>query len=114
LVAVTEPQLGNIGREPYWSWYGFESRVEWCACFVSWCANEFCEIYPAGDDQYANQLDPFCLAENMKSPTHRMRRSLPGLQIINRDHFIFSPKMTISPNKTESTINQSFCDSQDG
>lgn len=22
------------------SWYGFGSRVEWCACFVSWCANE--------------------------------------------------------------------------
>ena len=21
-------------------WYGFSSRVEWCACFVSWCANE--------------------------------------------------------------------------
>ena len=21
-------------------WYGFGSRVEWCACFVSWCANE--------------------------------------------------------------------------
>ena len=20
--------------------YGFEGRVEWCACFVSWCANE--------------------------------------------------------------------------
>ena len=28
-------QLGNIGGEPYWSWYGFNSRVEWCACFVS-------------------------------------------------------------------------------
>ena len=24
---------------PYWSWYGFNSRVEWCACFVSWCYN---------------------------------------------------------------------------
>ena len=29
-----------MGGEPYWSWYGFDSRVEWCACFVSWCANE--------------------------------------------------------------------------
>lgn len=29
-----------MGGEPYWSWYGFNSRVEWCACFVSWCANE--------------------------------------------------------------------------
>lgn len=24
----------------YWSWYGFSSRVEWCACFVSWCADQ--------------------------------------------------------------------------
>lgn len=40
IVAVAQTQLGNIGGEPYWSWYGFETRVEWCACFVSWCANE--------------------------------------------------------------------------
>lgn len=40
LVSVALAQLGNVGGEPYWSWYGFESRVEWCACFVSWCANE--------------------------------------------------------------------------
>ena len=30
----------HLDGEPYWSWYGFGSRVEWCACFVSWCANE--------------------------------------------------------------------------
>lgn len=40
LVEVARSQLGNEGGEPYWSWYGFDSRVEWCACFVSWCANE--------------------------------------------------------------------------
>ena len=40
IVAVAMSQLGNIGGQPYWSWYGFSSRVEWCACFVSWCANE--------------------------------------------------------------------------
>ena len=40
LNAVALSQVGNVGGEPYWSWYGFESRVEWCACFVSWCANE--------------------------------------------------------------------------
>ena len=27
------------------------------------CSGYFCEIYPSGDDQYANQLDAFCLAE---------------------------------------------------
>ena len=40
IVAVALSQLGNVGGEPYWSWYGFGSRVEWCACFVSWCANQ--------------------------------------------------------------------------
>ena len=40
IVTVALTQVGNIGGEPYWSWYGFGSRVEWCACFVSWCANE--------------------------------------------------------------------------
>lgn len=37
IVTVALSQVGNIGGEPYWSWYGFGSRVEWCACFVSWC-----------------------------------------------------------------------------
>ena len=40
-------QVGNVGGQPYWSWYGFSSRVEWCACFVSWCANE-CGYIDAG------------------------------------------------------------------
>jgi len=40
LIAVALSQVGNVGGAPYWSWYGFSSRVEWCACFVSWCANE--------------------------------------------------------------------------
>lgn len=40
IVAVALSQVGNVGGRPYWFWYGFNSRVEWCACFVSWCANE--------------------------------------------------------------------------
>lgn len=40
IVAVAQSQIGNVGGEPYWSWYGFSERVDWCACFVSWCANE--------------------------------------------------------------------------
>lgn len=47
IVAVALSQIGNVGGEPYWSWYGFESRVEWCACFVSWCSNE-CGYLEAG------------------------------------------------------------------
>ncbi len=37
LVELAKRQVGNVGGQPYWSWYGFNSRVEWCACFVSWC-----------------------------------------------------------------------------
>ena len=40
IVEVALTQLGNQGGQPYWSWYGFNSRVEWCACFVSWCADQ--------------------------------------------------------------------------
>lgn len=47
IVSVAQAQIGNVGGQPYWSWYGFGSRVEWCACFVSWCANE-CGYIDAG------------------------------------------------------------------
>ena len=40
VVDIAKSQVGNVGGQPYWSWYGFNSRVEWCACFVSWCYNQ--------------------------------------------------------------------------
>ena len=40
IVEVARSQIGNVGGESYWSWYGFTERVDWCACFVSWCANK--------------------------------------------------------------------------
>lgn len=43
IVQIAETQIGNVNGEPYWSWYGFEERVAWCACFVSWCS------YQSGD-----------------------------------------------------------------
>ena len=47
IVQVALSQEGNVGGRPYWSWYGFGSRVEWCACFVSWCADQ-CGYIDAG------------------------------------------------------------------
>jgi hypothetical protein len=47
LVAVALSQLGNAGGQAYWSWYGFSSRVAWCAIFVSWCADQ-CGYLDAG------------------------------------------------------------------
>jgi len=40
LVDIAKAQVGNVGGAPYWSWYGFDSRVAWCACFVSWCYHQ--------------------------------------------------------------------------
>lgn len=47
IVEIALSQEGNVGGQPYWSWYGFDSRVEWCACFVSWCAEQ-CGYLDAG------------------------------------------------------------------
>jgi len=47
IVAVAISQISNVGGDPYWSWYGFPNHVAWCACFVSWCANE-CGYIDAG------------------------------------------------------------------
>lgn len=47
MVAVAQSQIGNVGGLPYWSWYGFGSRVEWCAIFASWCADQ-CGYIDAG------------------------------------------------------------------
>ncbi|MEG0407555.1 MAG: lysozyme family protein [Bacilli bacterium] len=40
IVTIAKTQIGNVGGEVYWKWYGYDSRVEWCACFVSWCAEQ--------------------------------------------------------------------------
>ena len=47
MVAVAQSQIGNVGGAPYWSWWGLDYRVEWCAIFVSWCANQ-CGYLDAG------------------------------------------------------------------
>lgn len=40
IVSVALSQLGNEGGQKFWSWYGFDSYVNWCACFVSWCGDQ--------------------------------------------------------------------------
>ena len=40
IVEIALTQLGNEGGEPYWTWWGYSDRVEWCAIFVSWCADQ--------------------------------------------------------------------------
>ena len=40
IVEVARGELGNVGGNKFWKWYGFKSHVHWCACFVSWCADQ--------------------------------------------------------------------------
>lgn len=40
MIEIAAIQNGIVGGEPYWIWYGFGNRVEWCACFVSWVAEQ--------------------------------------------------------------------------
>lgn len=40
IVVKAISQLGQEGGQPYWTWWGFNFRIEWCACFVSWCATQ--------------------------------------------------------------------------
>ncbi len=47
IVEIASAQIGNKGGQPYWSWYGFKSRIAWCACYVSWCADQ-CSYIDAG------------------------------------------------------------------
>ena len=47
MVDTAVSQLGNEGGEPYWSWYYFDYRVEWCACFASWCEDR-CGLLESG------------------------------------------------------------------
>lgn len=47
IVELALTQLGNEGGEIYWRWWGYTERVEWCAIFVSWCADQ-CGYLEAG------------------------------------------------------------------
>lgn len=40
IVEVAYKEIGNVGGEKYWSWYGFNGYAPWCCCFVSWCADQ--------------------------------------------------------------------------
>jgi len=47
MIEIADTQIGNIGGETYWRWYGFSERDEWCAMFVSWVAYQ-CGYIDAG------------------------------------------------------------------
>ncbi|WP_176285349.1 lysozyme family protein [Enterococcus mundtii] len=40
LIKIAKDELGTPNGDKYWRWFGLVNRVEWCAIFVSWVANE--------------------------------------------------------------------------
>ena len=40
IVKVAYKEIGNVGGEKYWGYFGFNTQTSWCACFVSWCADQ--------------------------------------------------------------------------
>lgn len=40
IVNIAKAEIGASDGQKYWSWYGFGSYQEWCACFVSWCGEQ--------------------------------------------------------------------------
>ncbi len=40
LVAIAIEELGYPNGDKYWRWFGLANRVEWCAIFVSWVADQ--------------------------------------------------------------------------
>ena len=39
-IALKQAEEVHSGGQKFWSWYGFPSRDEWCAMFVSWLFNQ--------------------------------------------------------------------------
>ena len=65
IVTVALSQVGNIGGEPYWSWYGFGSRVEWCACIFAF-ASLPCPHFAVHQKSHGGP------ASGIESPTRRL------------------------------------------
>lgn len=93
LPAVALSQVGNIGGEPYWSWYGFSSRVEWCACFVSWCGEQCGYIEAEIMPKYASCADGVTWFQEQELWLDSVNEPAPGMIIFfdweqdgNADH----------------------------
>ena len=66
VVDLALSQVGQAGGQPYWSYYGFSNRVEWCACFVHWCMKNM----PSASGNYPiTSNNAYCqtVADNFKS-----------------------------------------------
>lgn len=81
-----------------------ESRDEICEGF-------FCEIYPAGDDQYANQLDTFCLAEGYEiSDTSDAVLHAGIIKYVDENYYgLLESKNEVKQKRTEELVGRLVC-----
>ena len=67
--------------QPYWSWYGFGGRVEWCACFASWCADQ-CGYHSSAVCRHPQSCPPRCRPSHsrisLRFPHGRLSRRSPN------------------------------------
>jgi hypothetical protein len=40
MVRTAVPNIGYKGGKKFWTYCGYSSHIDWCACFVSWCAGQ--------------------------------------------------------------------------
>lgn len=78
IVTIAKAQIGNEGGQKFWSWYGFGGRVEWCACFVSWCADQCGLIEANAVPKFALCSDGVSWFQNRHQWQERGYSPLPG------------------------------------
>lgn len=57
LVKIAQQEIGNSNGAKYWEWFGFPRRVEWCAIFVSWVADQAGYLQQGRVPKMANTKD---------------------------------------------------------
>lgn len=75
------------------------------------CPGFFCEVYPAGDNQYANRLDYFCLAEGYEIEDTSNEALTGGIMQYVDANFssLFESKNEVAKNRTEELVGRLVC-----
>lgn len=75
------------------------------------CNGYFCEIYPAGDDQYANQFDTFCLAEGYEIPDRSDESLAAGIiRYVDENYYgLLESKNEVKQKRSEELVGRLVC-----